>query len=320
MLLSGCWVNEGVTPLMLAAKEGNEQEVIRLLDEGAKVNKQSQYGWTALIFASYYGHIEIVKRLLEHNADVNHVSGEMPTAFMATRGGYDSTTALREAIRNSHLDIAHLFLDSGARVNYETLDDGGASGDVSLVKNMLKQGLSLNDIPEKVGMGSPLNSAARVGDVAMIRYLVDQGADVNLRTWTDNTPLCSAINSFNPEAVKILLEEGADPNLPRTRVGNFPPLYEAIYAISVVNKDQIQRNNMYEIIDLLFQYGVDDMNIHPSEYQGYISKVRKSITRYLELSQKKNIPKEQAENYKEGSIYWEKVLRLLEKNREKGSE
>ncbi len=323
LLLSGCSTGEGVTALMFAAKEGNEQQVAELLDRGAKVDRQSQYGWTALIFAAHYGHIEIVKRLLQQGADINHTSREIPVGFMATRGGYDSTTALREAIRKSHLDIAHLLLYSGAQASYEALDEGGASGDVSLVKKMLKQGLSVNDIPEKVGRGSPLNSAARAGDMVMIRYLLDQSADVNLRTWTENTPLTSAINSYNPDAVKLLLEEGADPNLPRTRSGNFTPLYEAIYAISVVDNSQLQRSGMYEIIKLLLQYGVDDMNTHPDEYQIFISRARKNIVRYLEFSKKQNIPEGKVENYKEGSVYWEQILELLEKNlgaKEKGAE
>ena len=33
---------------MFAAKEGDEQQVAQLLDDGANVNKKSQYGWTAL--------------------------------------------------------------------------------------------------------------------------------------------------------------------------------------------------------------------------------------------------------------------------------
>ncbi len=314
LLLSGCSSDEGVTALMFAAKEGNEQQVAEQLDRGAKVDRQSEYGWTALIFASHYGHIEIVKRLLQHGADVNHTSRDIPIGFMATRGGYDSTTALREAIRKAHLDIAHLLIESGAQASYEALDEGGASGDVSLVDKMLKQGLSVNDIPEKVGRGSPLNSAAQAGDVTMIRYLLGQGADLNSRTWTENTPLNSAIRSFSLKAVRLLLEKGADPNLRRTRVsvGNYTPLKEAVRSIGPMTEKQSQLDNMYRILELLFKYGAGD-NASSGEYQEYIATAEKGIAHNLEWSQKPALPKERIEGYKAKVAYWRNLLALLKK-------
>ena len=108
-------------------------------------------------------------------------------------------------------------------------------------------------------MDSPLNSAARVGGVAMIRYLVDHGADVNLHTPTNNTPLTSAIKSFNPEVVKLLLEEGANPNLPRSS-DYFPPLNEVIRSINPLTVPPYRLDNMFRILELLFKYGVDDAN------------------------------------------------------------
>ncbi len=40
---------EGVTPLMIAGKEGKLAEVKKLVENGAEVNKKSAYDWTALI-------------------------------------------------------------------------------------------------------------------------------------------------------------------------------------------------------------------------------------------------------------------------------
>ncbi len=330
LLLSGCWVKEGMTPLMFSAKEGNEKQVAQLLDDGASVNKKSQYDWTALMFAAHYGHIDIVRQLIQQGADLDIVSKQVPTAFMATRGGHTETTALREAILQSHLDIAHLLLDSDAKANHKSLDVAGSSGDISLVKKILGQGLSVNDIPQKNFWGTPLASASLVGDVLMMRYLLGQGADINLRTDNAITPLSSAIKSSNPKAVKLLLEKGADPNLPRSRVniapaddagssstksqsGTSPPLYEAIRGVGPLVVAQSELNNMYRIIELLFEYGADDKHWQSKEYQEYIATAEKAIAHNIKWSQEQGIPRERSEGYKAKVAYWRKVLVLLKK-------
>ncbi len=300
---------------MFAAKDGDEHQVIRLLEEGAEVNKKSQYGWTALMFAAHYGHLDVVNQLIQHDADLNVVSKRVPTGPMATRGGHTETTALREAIVQSHLDIAHLLLDSGAKANHKSLNEAGASGDISLVKKILGQGLSVNDIPQKKFWGTPLASASREGDIPMMRYLLDQGADANLRTENAITPLSSAIKSFNPKAVKLLLEKGADPNMLRSRtsVGNFTPLKIAIRSVNPMIKKQAKLDNMHRMLELLFEYGAGEENTPPEEYQEYISTAEKAIVQNLEWSQEKERPNEWTEEYEAKVAYWRKVLALLKK-------
>ena len=63
---------------------------------------------------------------------------------------------------------------------------------------------------------SPLIQAARTGSLDTIKLLLDSGADVNLPGPTgddwDATPLQHAILARQPGAVRLLLERGADPN------------------------------------------------------------------------------------------------------------
>lgn len=63
---------------------------------------------------------------------------------------------------------------------------------------------------------SPLIQAARAGSLDTLALLLDSGADPNLPGPTDDgwnaTPLQHAILARQPEAVRLLLERGADPN------------------------------------------------------------------------------------------------------------
>ena len=49
--------------------------------------------------------------------------------------------------------------------------------------------------------------------VAFVKFLVDKGADLNIRDWCNVTPLMVASISNNNEIAKILIENGADLNL-----------------------------------------------------------------------------------------------------------
>ena len=59
------------TPLHYASNRGHTSIVKSLLDAGVDVNRQDQYGRSAIQLAAMYGHVPTVRALLAHGADVN---------------------------------------------------------------------------------------------------------------------------------------------------------------------------------------------------------------------------------------------------------
>ncbi|CAK4098111.1 unnamed protein product [Aphanomyces euteiches] len=64
-------VEEGATPLILAAQNGFADVVKELLAHGADINQTMKAGATALNMASERGHLDVVKELLAHGAAVD---------------------------------------------------------------------------------------------------------------------------------------------------------------------------------------------------------------------------------------------------------
>jgi ankyrin repeat protein len=67
--------------------------------------------------------------------------------------------------------------------------------------------------------------AAREGDLAKLRSLLDFGADPNQRDGNGNRPLIETVAAGHLNAVRVLLAAGANPNL--TSSGGRTPLIEA---------------------------------------------------------------------------------------------
>ncbi|MGP0071536.1 MAG: ankyrin repeat domain-containing protein [Bryobacteraceae bacterium] len=98
-------------------------------------------------------------------------------------------------------------------------------GDVTAMKFLLAQGESLAALGENLG----LSGACFHGHWRLLRYLIEQGADVNRASVdTGETPLLAVLCKTNriryTPLVRILLAAGADPNcatLPGEETGSF---------------------------------------------------------------------------------------------------
>ena len=81
-------------------------------------------------------------------------------------------------------------------------------GQVRLAEQLIARGADVN----KTGW-TPLHYAASKDHVAMMRLLIDNDAYIDAESPNGTTPLMMAAYYASPRAVKLMLEEGADPLL-----------------------------------------------------------------------------------------------------------
>jgi len=84
-----------LSELMIAAADGDDVEVARLLSAGENINAQGKSGETALMFAVKNNHLSTVKLLIEYGADLT-----MKTAL--------GNTALDIAKKKSNADVVKM--------------------------------------------------------------------------------------------------------------------------------------------------------------------------------------------------------------------
>lgn len=100
----------------------------------------------------------------------------------------------------------------------DRLQEALVSGDIEAVRRYIAAGGDLEvrlNVGRADGGQTPLHIAAGRGHVALVRMLLEAGADPNALSTSGNTPLSRAIcgPDHGPQTVELLLAHGADPDL-----------------------------------------------------------------------------------------------------------
>lgn len=184
-------------------------------------------------------------------------------------------TQLIEAIKDNDLQRVKVLLASGVNPNVATLPDiesplylaiGDKSnaecdgthlktefreGQTELAKTLLQAGAAPN-LPSTLLLHTPLMEAARTGDIVLAKLLLQKGADIHARSDSGMTALHFAAAESTPKMVKLLLAQGATPNLATTSEGF---LLESDATKGVTPLHLAAEAGMAESVQLLLQAG-----------------------------------------------------------------
>jgi ankyrin repeat protein len=182
----------GITPLSLAAENGNAELMAALLKAGADTKATLPGGQTLLMTASRSGNPEVVKLLLDRGADPN------------ARETANGETALMWAAAQNHPDTVRVLVSHGAELNARSLplqyktDRFGLEGVVTILPR---------------GNMTPLMYAARQGSLDAAKALAETGADLNLTEPDGYSALVLSIINGHYDTAAMLAEKGADPEV-----------------------------------------------------------------------------------------------------------
>jgi len=208
----------GVTPLSLAAGNGDATITRLLLDAGADLRKADAAltdGRTVLMLAARTGSVEAMALLVAHGADVNAVERRMGTTALMWAAAEDRGAAVRA------------LAEAGADVNARSKVTAYPHTPPGVIGDPLEEGYSyVGQTVLPRGRWTALMYAARQGSMNAARALADAGADLNAID-PDGTPaLTFAIINGHYDIARLLAERGANVNV-ADRTGA-TPLYAAV--------------------------------------------------------------------------------------------
>jgi uncharacterized protein len=236
-------------PIAAAIRERDLRKVRTLLDVSPELLHAGDGRSNRPIhWATMTRQIEIIDELLARGADINARRQDGARPIHITNGDYHYR-GWRDVPTDTATTPGEVLAYLRARGAYCDINTAAHTGDLERVRELLDEAPSLanrvgDHIGYYLGAGAPLKNAAARGHIEIVNLLLERGADPNLPEEgiaPHGHALYSAVYNGHYEIARLLLEKGAYPN---------PPVESSADALSIalMNKDE-------KMVELLCSYG-----------------------------------------------------------------
>ncbi len=236
-------------PVAAAIRAHDLAAVRRLLDADPGLLHAGDKGSNQPIhWATMTRQLDVIDELLARgaNIDARRMDGARP--IHVTNGDY-FYRGWRDVPKDWPTTPAAVLAHLRAHGAYIDLNTAAHTGDLARVRQLLDEDPSLaNRVGDHggyyLGAGTPLQNAAATGRMEIVRLLLEHGADPNLpeeHIAPRGRALYAAVYGGHYDIARLLLEKGANPNQPVESSAD-------ALSIAMMNKDQ-------KMVDLLRSYG-----------------------------------------------------------------
>lgn len=196
------------TPLSVAANVANEEMVNILLKYGANPNISFRYGSCALSYACYQKDSALKEKQLAV------VKALLDAGADPNFTGSNHETALCSAVCSDNKDLVELLYAAGAKVEpcpagWMPMIRAAQTGQMGMIEWLLEKGANINLI--NTYRQNALHISIEKNNTNQATFLINHGIDVNLEDFEGNTPLIMATKKGDERLIDLLLAAKADP-------------------------------------------------------------------------------------------------------------
>ncbi|XP_038219061.1 ankyrin-2-like isoform X2 [Zerene cesonia] len=220
------------TAFLRAARAGQIDKIISLLEQGVDINVSNANGLNAIHLASKDGHVEVVRELLQRGAAIDAATKKGNTALhIASLAGQEAVvrllvqngaqvniqsqngfTPLYMAAQENHDGVVKFLLANGANQSLAT-EDGFTPLAVAMQQGHEKVVAVLLEADTRGRVRLPaLHIAAKKDDVKAANLLLENEHNPDVTSKSGFTPLHIAAHYGNEAVARLLLAKGADVN------------------------------------------------------------------------------------------------------------
>ena len=240
---------EGETALVIACRHSHSEIVNALITKGANIDSVGTVGHTALMTAVEKNSVDCVSILLQLGADFRVTSGNGTTALHLS-ACHETPRMLEMILQSSASKCSSLYTrdnDGRSLLHYAAFH--GSLPNIEYILEHFEEASLFDRLQED---STCLHLAARSGSVAGTNFLLDRGLSADDYNKRGETPVYSAIRSFNSfETVRILHTRGANLDFPSKETGDIP-LFEVIRRL-----DSASNPDIMSCFDYLLEHTAD---------------------------------------------------------------
>lgn len=281
---------DGNYPILLALLKNNN-EIVKLIIQYANendiklnLNEKNNYGYYPFLIAiRYYNDLNMAEKLIEYahknnitleinETDIDNIFGimnELIELFIKYNENikiiYKNESELKEKIdklmekkieENKEMDSIKKLIDNGKNLN-DILITECTKNYYSVIKYLVDNGSELN-VSDNAG-NTPLLIAVQYCNLPIVKYLVENNATINVKNNKGETPLICALYKQKFPIIKYLIDKGADLNI-KIAKNNKTPLYIAC------------KNKMENVVKYILEKGVKIEKNELKKINKYIAK------------------------------------------------
>jgi N-acyl-D-amino-acid deacylase len=213
----------GASELLVAIRNGDHNNVQKLLRGGADVNTKDSDGTTALMHSVIESDLRMMKLLIDNGADINAKNTSASTALMYASTNLAKTRLLLDAgaevkVRNKRgatpmsaaattfgsTPVLKLLAAKGAEAEDRLMALVAAKGDIEAIQYLLSIGVRAGDTT-----GATISAAIQGRCEACARLLVEKGAPASAVRPNGGSLLNDTAKRAMPELSQFLLDHGA---------------------------------------------------------------------------------------------------------------
>ena len=204
--------SEFQTPLQMACSVSNINIAKVLIASGADLNIADNTGRSPLIEACYNTNYELLVLLVENGGEINNSDGMLirhPLSTIIEKKWIDGLKYMLQ----KNVDFTKEDFITKVILGFDDED-----GEMEMLDILLKEKIDVNYRSSIFGF-SPIHHACVYPNVPvlLLKKLIENGADVNIRCKAQNTPLHHACQNIDLGKIKMLLCSGSDPNAMNVR-------------------------------------------------------------------------------------------------------
>lgn len=182
--------------LVTAIQAGNLAEVKTIIDQQPElINAKTNTRVPVTLLAAYYRQMPVFEYLMSQQKD--------PSIYEAVVSGQVEKV---KTLLQEKPELLDAYADDG----FTPLALACYFSQYPVSKLLVEKGADVNKVASNGSQIGPIHSAVAVNSVELVRLLLENGGDPNLKQNGGVTPLHSAAHRGNVPIIELLLQHGAD--------------------------------------------------------------------------------------------------------------